>query len=598
MADTRSGICPHCERRFGPVGGVCPGEDCRPRGYHFIPQAWHQAARDFAHKKGRTLDPLLGRRLERYLLAGKLGEGGMGAVYLAYQQPLHREVAVKVVSGLELTGTTRARFEREARAISVLDHPNIVRLYDYGIAQLEFEVPFMALEYVKHGRTLSRVLGDLAHESGGRIPADVVLSIFEQVLNALAAAHDLGIVHRDMKPDNVMLCRVHGNPHFVKVLDFGLAKAVQEVSGFDGDVSSTGQFLGTPYYMAPEQVSRSGGPRVDARTDLYAVAVMLFEIFAGVRPFEGGTPLEVMIRKTAKEYWPLDLPAGRALPRPLRDFLSRGLQPRQEDRFRDAGEMLEALHAAVSGRTMTAVGPDWKRAGSSEDRPATPPSPAGAAADEEGPTRPIPHAFVPVQDAAAGVGSTTLPARARARWWPYVAAPLVATVLVGGLWWAVSPRRADAPARAETSGEPGAIEPVKTPDTGPWSAAGAGESPPASVAQPQGPPEPTPAPAPPPVRHLSFEVRTSPPGAQVRVDGQDLGASPARYEFEARTDQDLDRLVTVAASLRGHRRETVDVRLRDAAARGVEIRLRPIPRPARERPPSRPAAPGKKFQLK
>lgn len=579
MGERPSGICPHCERRRGEVGAECPGEDCRARGYRFIPVPWYQSARDFAYRKGRPLDPLLGRVLERYLLAGKLGEGGMGAVYLAYQQPLMREVALKVISGLELTRAARARFEREARAISVLDHPNIVRLYDYGIARLEFEVPFMALEYVKHGRTLRRALADERQSSGGQIPGEVILTIFEQVLNALAAAHEIGLVHRDMKPDNVMITRVHGNPYFVKVLDFGLAKAVQEVSGFtDGDVSHSGQILGTPYYMAPEQMPKPGGPRVDARTDLYAVAVMLFEIFTGVRPFEGGTPLEIMIRKTEREHWPLDLPAARVLTRPMREFLERGLQPRQEDRFQSAGEMLQAFRQALAGRTLTAVGLDWLKAGSSEDRPATPQSPAGREVHPEQESIPT----VPARDLEAREGLKPVE-RTRVgtlhRRWPWVTAPILAAVIVGGVYLGLTGgRRVEVGSEAPKGTETVAVqvpEPVKPPEEP------RAEPPPAQDGVLE-------VPAPLPVRRFAFEVRTRPQGAQIRVDGRVIGTSPVRYEFEVSKDADLDRVVEIVATLAGFREATKAVRLRDAIAGGVDLLLSQVRKPKPAAPTSAP----------
>ncbi len=379
------GICPNCGRRTGPTGDPCPGDVCHDKGYAFIPRPWYDAAVEFAAKKQRPLDPMLGRSLDRYLLAGKLGEGGMGAVYLARQRPLDREVALKVISGLEMTPATIARFEREARAISLLDHPNIVKLYDYGVGQLEFRVPYMALEYVRHGRTLRRALAQMRQETGAPIPGEVVRSIFAQVLHALQAAHAAGIVHRDMKPDNVMLAPVAGNPHFVKVLDFGLAKAVEDVSGFDGTVSRTGQFLGTPCYMAPEQASHQAQHDVDGRCDLYAVAVMVFEVFTGVRPFDGESALQVLARKVDPSYRPLDLPAAQGLPRPLRVFLERGMAADPGARFADAAHMLAALDDALSGRRTTAMGMAQGRpgsSGSSGSRPATPPSPVPAEGED------------------------------------------------------------------------------------------------------------------------------------------------------------------------------------------------------------------------
>jgi serine/threonine-protein kinase len=366
------------------VGEPCTGDVCARKGYRFIPVDWHESAKAYAAKKQKSLDPLLGRCIDRYLLAGKLGEGGMGAVYLALQRPLNREVALKVISGLELTQSTVSRFEREARAIALLDHANIRKLHDYGIGELEFKVPYMALEYVRHGRTLRHALADVKKENVGQIPGQVVLTIFRQVLHALAAAHAKGIIHRDMKPDNVMIAPEHGNPYMVKILDFGLAKAISDVSGFDGDVSRTGQFLGTPFYMAPEQAPWKGRPEADGRADLYAVAVMLFEVFTGSRPYVGDTPLEVLARKVDPEFDPLGLPEARTLTRPLRTFLAKGLSSLPDDRYPDADTMLDAFEKALSGRATSAVGLARSSATNpSDDRPATPPSPAAAARTEQ-----------------------------------------------------------------------------------------------------------------------------------------------------------------------------------------------------------------------
>ena len=454
MAEEQPGICPNCEIRRGPVGEACPEPGCDRKACHFIPRDWYEAARSFATRRQKPLDALLGRYLDRYLLAGKIGEGGMGAVYLAIQKPLGREVALKVISGLELTQTTIARFEREARAISVLDHPNIVKLHDYGVGKLEFRVPYMALEYVRHGRTLRHALQRMRRETGGPIPGQVVTAIFGQVLHGLGAAHDLGIIHRDMKPDNVMIAPVRGNPYMVKLLDFGLAKAMAEVSGFDGEVSRTGQFLGTPYYMAPEQAPRRGRPKVDGRTDLYAVAVMLFEVFTGVRPFDGETALEVLIKKSDPAFRPMDLPEVRPLPRGLRAFLEKGLSASPEARFQSTGEMLDALGKAMSGRTPTAVGPLPAAHGSSQDQPATPPSPPPEPGGAGGldPTQQIEEAAevgflnmraspLVAEDALPSQDSrSTLDARPirSGKWLVWVLGPVLGLATVGVLYLALS----------------------------------------------------------------------------------------------------------------------------------------------------------------
>jgi serine/threonine-protein kinase len=155
-----------------------------------------------------------------------------------------------------------------------------------------------------------------------------------------------------------MLAPVLGNPHFVKVLDFGLAKAVSDVAGFDATVSRTGQFLGTPCYMAPEQAPRKGQPAADGRSDLYAVAVMLYETFTGVVPFDGQTPLEVLTKKVDPRHDPLAHPEARGLPPSIRAFLRKGMAADPELRFGTAEEMLAALGQALSGRAAAASGPE------------------------------------------------------------------------------------------------------------------------------------------------------------------------------------------------------------------------------------------------
>jgi serine/threonine-protein kinase len=390
------GICPNCEGSYGEVGKPCPEPICQGKGYHFIPENWYRFAKEFAKRTLKPLDPLLGRTLDcdRYLLIGKIGEGGMGVVYLALQRPLDREVALKLISGAptlaqfegeqQAIQTSIERFKREAQAISLLDHPNIVKLHDFGIAKLsgddEIELPFMALEYVKHGQTLRRAFAQMRKERGGApIPGDIVLSIFSQILNALGAAHKLGIIHRDMKPENVMIAPVEGNPYFVKVLDFGLAKAVGEMAWALGSLTTRSDiFLGTAFYMAPEQAPHSGEVRhVDHRADLYAVAIMLFEVFTKALPFDGETPLAIMMKKDDSKYDPLSLKQAQELPEGLREFLRKGMARRPEARFASASEMLKALEAALIGRATSALDFVAHPRSSFEERPKTPGSSPG-----------------------------------------------------------------------------------------------------------------------------------------------------------------------------------------------------------------------------
>ena len=206
----------------------------------------------------------------RYAVGETLGRGGMGEVRAGRDLRLQRDVAIKVLGpDVAARANTRERFEAEARAAARLSHPNIVLVYDSG----EHEgVPFLVMERLP-GRTLADEL------AGGPLPPERVRSLGVQVLAALAAAHDAGIVHRDVKPGNVLLTP-DGE---VKVGDFGIAKSVD-----GGDLTTTGMLLGTPAYLSPEQLS--GEPATPA-SDIYAVGVMLYEALTGAKPYTGPTPL-------------------------------------------------------------------------------------------------------------------------------------------------------------------------------------------------------------------------------------------------------------------------------------------------------------------
>ncbi len=587
MADEEQGTCPHCEAQAGPVGAPCPESLCARKGYRFIPKRWYRSAREYAARRQRPLDPLLGRLLDKYLLCGLLGEGGMGAVYLALQMPLRREVALKVISGLDLTEAAVARFEREARAISALDHPNIVKLYDYGVGELDFPVPYMVLEYVRHGRTLGEALARVREERGGVVPIPVILTVFRQILHALAAAHKVGIVHRDMKPENVMIAPVEGQPYLVKVLDFGLAKAVAEVTtqdgglGSGGRVSRTGQILGTPYYMAPEQAPVRGRPHADRRSDLYAVGVMLFEVFTGVRAYDGQTPLEVLMKKGDTAYRPLDLPGARSLSPGLRAFLERAMAVDPAGRFASAEEMLQALEKVLSEPGAVARGP--VPSGLSADRPLTPASHDSATRAYHDALGPSPFSEAPTLSPARwpraehpdGVSSPPEPheddtpvvpaVRPRRQVWVAV---LGAAIGVGAALWLA------------LGGEGGA--PPATDVLGPSPEAVHAQAP----ALPDillGTDRVEVLPEPKPVTR-SFVIETTPTGALVEVEGLSLGAAPVVYEFTATGDDWRARAVRVRAS--GPNLVPVDtvVSLVRAVEEGrVAIRLEPVRKARKDR---------------
>jgi serine/threonine protein kinase len=257
---------------------------------------------------------LVGKQLGPYRVDSMLGAGGMGEVYAAVDTRLDRKVAIKI-SREQFS----ARFMREARAISMLNHPNICTLYDIGS-------DYLVTEFVE-GQTLRERLA-----SG--LPFERVLEVAKQMLEALRAAHAAGIVHRDLKPANVMV-RFDG---YVKLLDFGLAKQVKSISRLQAEetvaLSATlpGQIVGTVAYMSPEQIE---GGDLDARSDLFAFGVVLYEMVAGRHPWPKKSPLEILIAILHDEPPPVEHPFGVVLQKLLRKH--------REDRYASAEEVLDAL---------------------------------------------------------------------------------------------------------------------------------------------------------------------------------------------------------------------------------------------------------------
>jgi len=266
----------------------------------------------------------------RYPLLEVLGTGGMGAVFRSVQPHVERTVAIKVLHSPDLMGdATGARFLREAKAIAALDHPSVVTLYDFGVDP--DGTAFMVMEHVR-GATLGSQF-DL-----GRVPPGLLLDLVLEVLGALEAAHALGVVHRDLKPDNVMLLAQPKAHAHVKVLDFGLAKLVQEGAS-QRALTAAGMVCGTPAYISPEQVL---GQDADARSDLYAVGVLLYEGLTGKRPFSGDLALDVLQAHVSA---PLpDLPED--FPDSLQALLEQALAKEPGERFSSATEMAEAVRDA------------------------------------------------------------------------------------------------------------------------------------------------------------------------------------------------------------------------------------------------------------
>jgi beta-lactam-binding protein with PASTA domain len=264
-------------------------------------------------------DPLVGRELDgRYLVRSRIAQGGMATVYLALDTRLDRDVALKVMHA-HLAGDAQftARFVREARAAARLSHPNVVQVYDQGA---EGDVLYLAMERLL-GRTLREVLTERRV-----LTAREALTVLEPLLDALAAAHRLGIVHRDVKPENVILT----DDGRVKVADFGLARAATT------NTSTTGVLLGTVGYLSPELVARGAA---DARSDVYAAGIMLFEMLTGRLPFVGGAPIQVAYQHVNDEVPAPSTLAPEVDPQ-LDELVGTATARDPDDRPADAGELL------------------------------------------------------------------------------------------------------------------------------------------------------------------------------------------------------------------------------------------------------------------
>jgi predicted Ser/Thr protein kinase len=266
----------------------------------------------------------LGRVLGSYEVRRHVGSGGMSFVYAAFDQHLGRNVALKLLKPKLATPQMKARLLREAQAMARLAHPNVLPIYE---ARDIDGTLCIAMELVE-GATLGRWL------QGQVRPWREVLRVFREAAQGLAAAHAAGIVHRDFKPDNVLI----GNDGRVRVSDFGLARWSSDAPAGDAAITQSGTFVGTPVYMSPEQAL---GGDVDARSDQFSFCVALYEGFAGRRPFSGANLDELSRAMRERAFEP---PArGRSVPRWVRPILHKGLSPEREGRFASMQALLDAL---------------------------------------------------------------------------------------------------------------------------------------------------------------------------------------------------------------------------------------------------------------
>jgi serine/threonine-protein kinase len=560
-------ICPHCQAKT-------EAEFCPDDGTITVPEELFAAAPD----------PLLGKVLNgRYRIDRCLGVGGMGAVYVGEQISVQREVAIKVIlSEFAKDPNNIKRFHREALATSKLTHPNIVYLHDFG--QTPDGILYIVMEHLK-GCTLQEEISQR-----GAIPEDRLVRIAAQMFRALHHAHHAGVIHRDLKTANVFLVEGDTESDLVKVLDFGIAKILSRDTGAS-DITKTGITVGSPAYMAPEQAMNKG---VDARSDLYSVGVILYEAATGSPPFEGSTPLEIIL-KHINEPAP-EMPPNEHLPwavsPELRGLIRSLLDKDQEKRPADALAALRLLpgYADAEISSQSAPRPVVRDPSASREPSHQPERPAVL------PSTPPPMAVAPTRvtssgDALAALVEEDLRAP-RGTWKAVVALLLVALGFGGYLVWRfiLSPEPpAPAPAATAQVDKPGpapqaspsatpevtalAVKPTDAPPASPEAAA-------AEVSAPRATPEVVPAaeaaaqaPGDTQAATVATTLVTSvPTGAKVYVGELEKGSTP--YTLSGPAGQAVElRLVKLGFKVR---RQAVTI----GAQPEVQVTLQPQVAPA------------------
>ncbi len=312
--------CPVCGTA-GPAAAPCPTPRCQRGGYHCVPDAW-------LDDRSGVLDGLIGQKWQDVLLVRRLGSGGVGAIYLALQMPLMMKVAVKFLTD-GAPAALAAKLRDEALALSRLHHHHIVRLLKYGEIH---QRTFLVMEFVDGGRTLADAM------ERGELDRPARVGVLRQLIEALEAAHAFDVVHRDVKPENIMLQRAPRDPHFVKLVDFGLAKFI------DGGRESTQIAAGTPTYMAPEQITRRN---IGPWTDWYAVAMIALELLLDHRPYAHMSTDEVVRAKMSAVCDPTRGLAERGLPPAVSRFFHLALATDPHNRLRSAPVFRDAFNAMV-----------------------------------------------------------------------------------------------------------------------------------------------------------------------------------------------------------------------------------------------------------
>jgi serine/threonine protein kinase len=438
--------------------------------------------------KEKGPDPLLGRVIaERFKIVELIARGGMGKVYRAEQAPLQRVCAIKILNpnyNGDADPEFHRRFFREASTASKITHPNSVTIFDYGV---DDDIYYMAMEYLE-GQTLHHALREmktLPEERAGRIA--------QQICRALREAHAIGVIHRDLKPANIFLTRHGDDEDFVKVLDFGLVKHIAERP--EEQLTQTGLFMGSPKYMAPEQIQ---GAVVDARTDIYSLGIMMYEMLAGKVPFDRPTSVNILMAHVGEPP-----PAMREVNPNLvcspvfEDLVMRCIAKDPAERFRSMDEVLQAIKHA-HGVSMTGQLAAVMASGSYMPPPMRSSSKPGGVVLASGPYTPagIPRSSIPATPPPTPLLDELDMRPRRSRAWIFVGVVLAA--VLGGLL-GMAAFRMTAPQEVAVVPPP----PATTTSAAPV-------PPPSATVE---------------VRTATLHVVTDPAGASVREDATEVCAS-------------------------------------------------------------------------
>ena len=526
---------------------------------------------------GHAPDPLLGQTIGNYLVRQKLGEGGMGSVYLAEHPHIGKKVALKVLHAeFASNQDVVSRFFNEAKAVNDIGHPNIVDIIDYGVIQggLGGEgMVYFIMEFLG-GHTLS----DLLRRESPLSP-ERALTIALSVGDALSASHKCGIVHRDLKPDNIMLVQRGREKDFVKLLDFGIAKLTGDQPG--SRRTRTGIVMGTPAYMSPEQCEGRGN--VDHRTDIYALGIVIYEMITGRVPFTGDGYGEILVQHLTQ------MPAAPStirgvIPPHVEAIVMKALNKRPDDRYPNMDEFMKACadpvgyveaFGGIASFHQTVLQPTSLPVGTASR---ITPSPIGS------PMTPVPGSITGV---GTGPTPTTLGASAGqvagggkkvglfAGIGVVVVGAIVAAVMLGGKGDKVAandnpptdiskppvdnPPTPDPNAVKPPTPDPNAVKPpVDNPPTDPNAAKPPVDNPPTN------PKDPNAGEQKPAAEEVTIKVDSVPQGAQVFFDNEKKPRGTTPLEFKV---PKTDRSVNIDVKLSGYHSEDKKVNL----ARNVDV---------------------------